>query len=542
MRPFSPALPSERQLRLASGLVMFAYVAVHFVDHALGLVSMDAAEAALAASVAVWQSVPGTLALYGAVAVHVLLALHAVYRRRTLRMPPMQAVRLVLGFGMPILLIGHVVATRMAAELHGLAPTYHRIVWALWMSDSEGRQLSMQAPGWVHGCLGLQFAFGHRAWWQRARPVLFGAAILLPVLAGLGFLAMGREMAALAADPALLARIPKADVPQQLAIGALRDDVLLAWFGIIAAVFAAREVRAWLERRRGLLVPLAYPGRAVETPRGWSVLEASRGFGIPHLAVCGGQGRCSTCRVRVVEGLEALPPPSETERRTLARIGAGPDVRLACQLRPTAGLMVEPLCAPGGDGSEAAESAVVEHDAALLLVRVVRWACPRGGAPSPHDLVYALNQVFAVVGVAVQKAGGTLGPADNDGIGALFDGGGEMPAKLRRAWQAAEAIDAAWPALQARLARELGLEAQLAMALHAGPVAVGPLGVGAARLRRPVGTTVREAFDLRDAAAAQGQRLAVSRAAAGARLRDFGEWRSVGEVETALLDSFSFRP
>ncbi|MFO1271689.1 MAG: 2Fe-2S iron-sulfur cluster-binding protein [Rubrivivax sp.] len=530
-------MPSERQLRLASGLVMFAYLAVHFVDHALGLVSLDVAEVALAASVAVWQSLPGTLLLYGAAAVHVLLALHAVYRRRTLRMPPMQALRLVLGFGMPILLIGHVVATRMAVELHGLAPTYHRIVWALWLSDSEGRQLALQAPGWVHGCLGLQFAFGHRGWWQRARPVLFGAAILLPVLSALGFLSMGRELAALAADPALLARIPKADVPQQLAIGTLRDDVLLAWFGLIAAVFAAREVRGWLERRRGLLVPLAYPGRAVESPRGWSVLETSRSFGIPHLAVCGGQGRCSTCRVRVVEGLEALPPPSEVERRTLARIGAGPDVRLACQLRPTAGVMVEPLCAPGGDGIETAEAAVVEHDAALLLVRVARWSCPRGGAPSPHDLVYALNQVFAVVGEAVQRTGGALGPADNDGIGALFDGGAERAAKLQRAWQAAAAIEAAWPALQARLARELGLDAQLAMALHAGPLAVGPLGVGAARLRRPVGATVREAFELRDAAAAQGARLAVSRAAAGARLAGFDEWQTVGAVEAALLQS-----
>ncbi len=533
-------MPSERQLRLASGLVMFAYVAVHFTGHALGLVSLDVAEVALAATVAVWHSLPGTLLLYGAVAVHVLLALLAVYRRRTLRMPPMQAVRLVLGFGMPILLIGHVVATRGAAELHGLAPTYHRVVWALWLSDSEGRQLALQAPGWVHGCLGLQFAFGHRAGWQRVRPVLFGAAILLPVLSGLGFLSMGRELAALAADPALLARIPKADLPTQLVIGTLRDDVLLAWFGLIAAVFAAREVRNGVERRRGLLVPLAYPGRAVESPRGWTVLEASRGFGIPHLAVCGGQGRCSTCRVRVIEGLATLPPAGEQERRTLARIGAGPDVRLACQLRPSAGLAVEPLCHPGGNGSEAAEAAVVEHEAALLAVKLARWSCPQGGAPSPHDLVYALNQVFAVVGEAVQVAGGTLGPCDNEGTCAMFDGGGTMQTRLRRAWQAAAAIEAALPALHEKLARELGLDAQLALALHAGPVAVGPLGWGASRARLPVGAAVRECFALRDAAAAEGVRFAVSRAAAGGR--ELAGWRQVGAVEAALLETVSSLP
>jgi len=197
---------------------MFVYVTTHFVDHALGLVSLDVAERALAWSVWWWHGTAGSVLLYGAVAIHVALALQAVYVRRTLRMPPMQAVRLVLGFGMPILLIGHVVATRMAAELQALAPTYHRIVWALWLADSEGRQLALQAPGWVHGCLGLQMAFGHRAAWARARPLLFGSAILLPVLAGLGFLSMGRELAAAAADPAWLARVPRAELPQVLAL------------------------------------------------------------------------------------------------------------------------------------------------------------------------------------------------------------------------------------------------------------------------------------------------------------------------------------
>ena len=67
---------------------------------------------------------------------------------------------------------------------------------------------------------------------------------------------------------------------------------------------------------------------------GTSVLEASRIAGIPHASVCGGRGRCSTCRVRVRAELHRLPPPSEEELRVLDRIGARPNIRLACQLRP----------------------------------------------------------------------------------------------------------------------------------------------------------------------------------------------------------------
>src|SRR2546426_5110443 len=205
---------TRRELRLTTGLVLFVYVSVHFVDHALGLVSVAIAERALRLAVAVWHSWPGTALLYGAAGIHIALAFVAVYERRTLRMPPVQALRIALGFAMPLLVIGHVAATRLATELYDLSPTYTRIVWALWASDNEGRQLALLAPGWVHGCLGVDFAFGRRALYQRLRPALFGAALLLPVLAGLGFLAMGRELAVLASDPTWLASAEVADTAQ----------------------------------------------------------------------------------------------------------------------------------------------------------------------------------------------------------------------------------------------------------------------------------------------------------------------------------------
>ena len=103
----------------------------------------------------------------------------------------------------------------------------------------------------------------------------------------------------------------------------------------MTATFAARELRGWVERQRRLLVPVAYPHRTVDAPRGWTVLETSRSYGIPHLSICGGQGRCSTCRVRVDGPSAHVPEPGRDERTTLARVQAPPGVRLACQLRPT---------------------------------------------------------------------------------------------------------------------------------------------------------------------------------------------------------------
>ena len=118
----------------------------------------------------------------------------------------------------------------------------------------------------------------------------------------------------------------------------------------VAVVLLARLVRRAWQRRRGL-VRIGYPdGRFVEVVPGTSVLEASRLAGIPHAHVCGGRGRCSTCRVRVISDRSALPQPSGREAFVLDRIGvaANPSIRLACQLRPQTDVAVIPLLPPSG--------------------------------------------------------------------------------------------------------------------------------------------------------------------------------------------------
>ena len=144
----------RRKLRMASGLILFAYIGAHLINHALGLISLDTAEAGMSIAVEVWYSTPGTIVLYGAFATHFMMALFAVYERRTFRLPPLELLRIVLGFTMPILLIGHAASTRLAYEMFGLSSDYTRIVSNLWATGSQGWQLGLMAPGWLHGCLG----------------------------------------------------------------------------------------------------------------------------------------------------------------------------------------------------------------------------------------------------------------------------------------------------------------------------------------------------------------------------------------------------
>jgi adenylate cyclase len=510
---------SIRNLRLASGLVLFSYIVLHLTNHALGIISLHAAEAGMEIAVEVWYSWPGTVLLYGAAAIHFLLALWAVYERRTFRLPPAEVLRIALGFTLPLLLIGHAVHTRLAWDLFGLPSDYARVVSNLWATDSQGRQLGLLAPGWLHGCLGLHFILNRRPWYRRLRFVLFGAALLLPVLSALGFIAMGRELATNeAAMAAAREYLSPANAPQRIALARWRDAILAGYFAIIGAVFVARGVRNAVEHGRKRLVTISYPGRTVRVPRGWSVLEASRSFHVPHASMCGGRARCSTCRVRVMNGDQVCPAPEPNERATLARIKAPPDVRLACQLRPQGNVSVIPLMqtaraiyrAPPPQRS-------AERDLVVLFCDFLN----RTELSRDHmtqDVLYLLTLYVEAVGNAVRMAGGVLSSLRPDAICALFGLESGLARAAEQALQAASAIDQAISDLNGRLGREGTSRISIALSLHAGRAAVGEIAVSEPPTVLAIGEAVEVANELRTTAAKRGKRFAISRpvyAAAG---------------------------
>ena len=63
--------------------------------------------------------------------------------------------------------------------------------------------------------------------------------------------------------------------------------------------------------------------------------------GVDMLHRCGGNARCTTCRVEILEGSPA--PAKEEEKDILLRKGFDPNVfRLSCQIRIQGDLVVEP--------------------------------------------------------------------------------------------------------------------------------------------------------------------------------------------------------
>lgn len=501
----------RRSLRLASGLVLFVYITAHLVNHSLGLVSLQTAEAGLEIAIEVWSSWPGTVLLYGAAGVHFLLALWSVYERRTFRLPPLELLRIALGFMLPILLIGHAANTRLAWELFQMPSDYARIVTNLWVADQQGMQLGLLAPGWLHGCLGLHFVFNRRPLYRRLRYVLFAFALLLPVFSGLGFIAMGRQLAAdPAAAAAALEYLSPTPPAERIALARWHNGLLIGYFAIIGATFGARAVRNALERGRKRLVSISYPGRTVRVPRGWSVLEASRGFHLPHASMCGGRARCSTCRVRVSAGEDVCPAAAPDERATLDRIGAPPDVRLACQLRPQSDISVIPLVRterPIYRPTMRQRSA--EREVVVLFCDFLNRA-ELAGEHMPQDLLYVLTLCIEAIGNCIRAARGTLSYVELDSLCALFglERGPERAAL--QALQAAEAIERAMSELNERLGRQWHCKVEIAVSIHAGPAVVGEVGSSDPPVVMAIGEAVDGANELRKSAVMHRKPFAIS--------------------------------
>jgi adenylate cyclase len=236
-----------RRLQLGSGVVLLIYLFLHLINHALGIWSLELAGRALTWALRLWRSAPGTILLYGSALLHFALALRTIYGRHHWSLPATEWIRLWAGLSLPLLLIRHAVATRLAGSLYGFEPNYERVVIVLVTSGTQGLQLALLAPGWLHGCLGLWIRLRHYAFVRRAKPVLLALLVLVPLLSAGGFVRMKRTVVAMHAvlpppDPTLVAH--------QVALAAWRHNLVALYLSLIISALVAGQLRNWLERRK----------------------------------------------------------------------------------------------------------------------------------------------------------------------------------------------------------------------------------------------------------------------------------------------------
>ena len=72
-------------------------------------------------------------------------------------------------------------------------------------------------------------------------------------------------------------------------------------------------------------------GATIEAADGQTLLDASIQNRIPHHHQCGARGRCTTCRVRILDGLANVSPRTPLEEDVASQRGWDEHTRLAAR-------------------------------------------------------------------------------------------------------------------------------------------------------------------------------------------------------------------
>lgn len=498
-----------RQIRLVCGLVLFAYLVSHFLNHALGNISLDALAQGVALHVAFWRFPPVAAIFYASAAIHAGLGIWALYERRQFRWKAVEPLQLVLGLSVPLLILGHIVGVRLGQVLFGHDKLYPQVFFAYWIAWPWRGWLMFLVlmTSWVHGCIGLYFWLRLRDGFRRAAPYLLALAVLIPTLALLGLYQGGRIVVDQSDSPDWqaenLSRVQVGTAADQTRLDEITLDIMVGYLGLIALALIARGLRTLAQRRRGTIALSYGDGPTVRVPKGLSVLEASLRNQIPHASVCGGRARCSTCRIRVVGDCSALPAPSNREAFVLARVGAGADpaIRLACQLRPASDLSFFQLFTPTITAEEL--GALTPRRAGQERYLVSMFVDMRGSTRLaetrlPFDTVFIVNKFLGAVSQAVIDCGGQPNQFVGDGQLALFGLDTDPVTACRQALRATAGIAANVDDLNRFLSHDLREPIRFGIGIHAGEVIVGDIGYRDHMAFTALGDAVNVAARLQD--------------------------------------------
>lgn len=169
--------------------------------------------------------------------------------------------------------------------------------------------------------------------------------------------------------------------------------------------------------------------KTIKISEGQSILNASLDAGIPHFHACGGKGKCSTCRILILEGLENLSAINKKEAFLRSKIPFPLKVRLACQSFIEKGeVKIERILKDELDFSLFLENDEleiknqqlgVEKELVLFFLDIKNFT-PFVETYLPFDVIHVIRRLFFIFHNVIHKLKGKIVETAGDGLYAVF--------------------------------------------------------------------------------------------------------------------------
>lgn len=228
--------------------------------------------------------------------------------------------------------------------------------------------------------------------------------------------------------------------------------------------------------------------KIIDIEKGQSVLDASLKAGIPHFHACGGNAKCSTCRILVLEGLENLAPENKKEALLRKNLFFPAKIRLACQTTVESGpVKIERIIKDETDFSlfldknspKTGNQQLGEERELALFFLDIRNFTPFIETYLPFDVIHIMRRLFFIFHNVIQKLNGEIIETAGDELYAVFGLRTTTREAADNALQASRQIAKELDAFnETYLKKYFFIAFEVGIGIHLGKVIVGNIRIG----------------------------------------------------------------
>ncbi len=210
-----------------------------------------------------------------------------------------------------------------------------------------------------------------------------------------------------------------------------------------------------------------------------TILQISLQNEIPMMYACGGNARCSTCRVIILEGLENIEPRNEAEAELASKKNLEDNIRLSCQTKISGDIKLRRLVIDEEDIEIAVSHNGVtgREEKIAVMFTDIRGFTSFSEKALPYDVIHILNRYFQKMGKTVLANSGYIDKYIGDGLMALFGVGNTNAFEVcQTATKAAVTMIEELHSLNLYLQKHFSIQFQIGIGLHFGSVILGEIG------------------------------------------------------------------
>ena len=255
--------------------------------------------------------------------------------------------------------------------------------------------------------------------------------------------------------------------------------------------------------------------KTIDIAKDESILIASLRNNISHLSACGGTGKCSTCRVEILEGLENCMPRNDQEQILANKLSFPSNIRLGCQTKLKGNISFRRLLLDKRDVSlnnqisdQKLESVGTIRNLTILFCDIKGFT-PFSESLSAYDVIFILNRYISIMREVIIQHGGEINNYIGDAILAIF-GLKESRQQSLRAVSAGVEMLKAMDEFKSYLKKAYGRDFDIRIGIHYGEVISGSVGFGEDKKDTVIGDAVNIASRIEAINKEAGTRLLIS--------------------------------